>query len=97
MSNFIPNQNKTFHPKDPPWFNDQIRQLLRNQNKLFRKFKKRGFNEEDKNNLERHRANTSNTILLALEVYLKNQGKKLSNPETAQKTYWNIIKNLTPF
>ena len=93
MSNFIPNQNKTFHPKDPPWFSDQIRQLLKNQNKLFRKFKKRGFNEEDKINLERHRANTSNTILLAKEVYLKNQGKKLSNPETAQKTYWNIIKN----
>ena len=93
MSNFIPNQSKIFRPRDPPWFSDYIRKLLRKQNKLYRKFTRQGYTDEDKINLENHRIITSNSIILAKETYLKNQGVKLSSPETAKKTYWNILKN----
>ena len=93
MSNFIPNQNKTFHPKDPPWFNGHIRHLLRKQNSLFRKYKKNGFNDDDKITLEAHRTNTLNSILEAKETFLRNQGTKLSTSGTSQKTYWNILKH----
>ena len=85
MSNFIPNQIKTFHPKDPPWFNGRIRHMLRKQNRLFRKYKKHGFTDDDKITLETHRKNTLNSILEAKETFLRNQGTKLSTPETSQK------------
>ena len=37
--------------------------------------------------------NTFNSILEAKETFLRNQGTKLSTPETSQKTYWNILKH----
>ena len=93
FSNFIPNEIKTIRPKDPPWFNMHIRQLLRKQNNLFRKYKNRDYNMEDKINLDRHRNITTNSILLAKETFLQRQGLKLSTPDTAQKTYWSILKS----
>ena len=92
-SYFIPNKIKTIRPKDPPWFNMHIRQLLRKQNNLFRKYKNRDYNMEDKINLDRHRNITTNSILLAKETFLQRQGLKLSTPDTAQKTYWSILKS----
>ena len=70
-----------------------IRQLLRKQNNLFRKYKNRDYNMEDKINLDRHRNITTNSILLAKETFLQRQGLKLSTPDTAQKTYWSILKS----
>ena len=40
MSNFIPNEVKTFCPRDPEWLNKDIKNLLRNQNKIFKRYKK---------------------------------------------------------
>ena len=40
MSNFVPNEVKTVCPREPEWFNNSIKKLLRNQNKVFKRFKK---------------------------------------------------------
>ena len=33
--NFIPNKIIICNGKDPPWFNDEIRQILKKKNELF--------------------------------------------------------------
>ena len=48
MSNFIPNEFKRIIPKDPPWINKPLKNLLNKQNRLFKNFKKHGYREEDK-------------------------------------------------
>ena len=54
---------------------------------------RKGFKADDKIVLERHRQICSDAILSAKENYLKQQGEKLSNPNTSQKTYWKIMNS----
>ena len=37
MSNFVPNEVKTIRPREPEWFNRNVKNLLRKQNKLYKK------------------------------------------------------------
>ena len=43
MSNFIPNEVKTFCSREPEWLNSDIKNLLRKQNKVFKRFKRNGY------------------------------------------------------
>ena len=48
MSNFVPNEVKTICPREPEWLNRNVKNLLRKQNKKFKKYKKNGYKNEDK-------------------------------------------------
>ena len=50
MSNFVPNEDKTVRPSEPPWINTDVKRRLRKHNKIYKKFKINGFNDEDKVN-----------------------------------------------
>ena len=91
LTNFVPNETKTFRPRDPPWFNDSIRKLSRKQSLLYKKYRKNGFKITDKLVLDRHCITLSAAVLTAKEEYLKTMGKRLSDPGTTQKTYWKIL------
>ena len=57
MSNFIPNEVKTIRPREPEWMNNNIKNLLRNQNKVYKRFKNNGYRDIDKVDLERPKRN----------------------------------------
>ena len=42
MANFVPNEEKTICPRDPEWMDGNIKTLLRNQNKVFKRYKRNG-------------------------------------------------------
>lgn len=69
MFNFASNQNKTFHPKDPPWFNGYIKNLLRRQKHLFKKYKKNGFTDTDNNSLDRHRSLSASDLFTSIRYF----------------------------
>ena len=101
MSNFIPNEVKTFSSRDPEWFNRDVKNLLRKQNKLFKKLKKNGYRNEDKVALDKIREESSLAIKTARECFLRKEGLKLADSNTGEKTYWKILnkflnKNHTP-
>ena len=52
MSNFVPNEVKKICPRDPEWLNNNVINLLRKQNKLYKKFRRNGYKNEDKISLE---------------------------------------------
>ena len=36
MSNFIPNEKVTIDDRDPPWINNKIKSLIKNENEYFK-------------------------------------------------------------
>ena len=91
MSNFIPNEVKSFRPSDPPWLNKNVRYCLKKHNKMYRKYIQNGSKPEDKVLWENSKSVVSSEILKAKETYLKQQGAKLADPATTRKTYWKIL------
>ena len=91
MSNFIPNEIKRYRPSEPAWFTDSIRQRLKKQNKLYRKFKYKGYLASDKKILDDYRSVTAELIESSKKKFLVDQGIRLTDQSSSQKTYWKII------
>ena len=91
MSNFIPNRNIKLTPKDPPWINKTLKNLLNRQNRLFKNFKKHGYRPCDKIRVDTFRNECELEVMKAKENYLKNIGNKLIDPATSQKSYWKLV------
>ena len=91
VANFVPNEEKTFRPSEPPWFTNNIKTRLRKHNKIYRKFKQNGFLDADKVKVENSKSEINELILDAKEKYLKSQGEELADPSTDSKKYWKII------
>ena len=91
MSNFVPNEIKRYRPSEPAWFNHDIRYRLKKQNKLYRKYRYKGYLNHDKKVLEEYKAETATFIENAKENYLKRQGIRLADQSSSQKTYWKIM------
>ena len=47
MSNFVPNETKRFVPRDPPWINKPLKSMLNRKNRLYKRYKRHGYREED--------------------------------------------------
>ena len=91
MSNFVPNEVKTIRPREPEWLNRNVKNLLRKQNKIYKKYKKNGYKNEDKIIMDRMRNECFDAINNAKEKYLEGLGAKLADPTTGQKIYWKIL------
>ena len=91
ISNFVPNEEKTMYPSDPPWLTDKIRKCMHRYEKSYTKFKHNGYKDQDKAKLERDKAYVNDLILNAKEKYLQAEGAKLADPKTGQKSYWKVM------
>ena len=92
--NFIPSEEKTFHPKDPPWITTSCKHFYNNYKRKFKRFTKRGFPQAEKPYLDSLKSEYSNMVLKEKENYLKSLGDAVSNPSTGQKKYWTALKSL---
>ena len=52
MSIFIPNENKRFVPRDPPWITKPLKTMLNRKNRLYKSYKRHGYKDEDKVRLD---------------------------------------------
>ena len=94
MTNFIPNETKRFVPRDPPWITKPIKILLNRKNRLFKNYKKHGYNRFDKDSLDAFRMECQQAIKSAKLNYLSNLGNKVNDPNTSQRCYWKIINRV---
>ena len=94
MSNFVPNKIIRIKPTEPEWLNRDIKNMLKKQNRIYKKYRKNGFKEIDKIPLDLYRKECAVAIAKSKQDYLCKLGNKLSNNCTGQKTYWKIINNL---
>jgi len=94
MSNFIPNENKKYIPRDPPWITKSLKALLNKKNRLYKSYKRHGYNHEDKIRLDIFRSECFQAVAIAKLNYLTNLGNKVNNLNTSNKTYWKIINRV---
>ena len=87
MSDYVPNEQKIFGSREPEWFNGNIKNLLRKQNKLYKKYKRNDFKSDDKISLENVKLESSTAISTANETFLIQQGQKLADTTTAKKKH----------
>ena len=76
MSTFIPNKTITIKPSEPEWVNGEIKNKLRKQNRMYKKFKSHGFKEVDRIYLDLHRKECNDAIEKSKNNYLLNLGKR---------------------
>ena len=94
MSNFVPHKVIKIKPSEPEWINGEIKKMLKKQNRIYRKYKKNGFRDEDKLTLDIFRNECADAIKKSKEKYLLNLGNKLCDNSNGQKSYWKIVNNL---
>ena len=94
QKNFIPNETKTFKPKDPPWLTTSCKSLYLKYRTKFRIFVRNKCPIDKKAELDELKANYTQMIVTEKEKYMRNLGRKLANPETGQKKYWTTLKTI---
>ena len=92
--NFIPNSEKTFIPRDPPWLTKSCKALYRQYHRKYTRFVKRGYRPEEKKQIDDLRNEYSTLVNTEKETYLKKLGSEVSDPRTSCKKYWTCLKRL---
>ena len=68
--------------------------MLKKQNRIYKKYKNKGFKEVDKVSLDLYGKECAEAIEKSKQNYLSKLGAKLADSRTGQKTYWKIVNNL---
>ena len=88
--NFIPNKIILCDDKDPPWMNDEVKNLIKRKNWLFQCQRKSGnLDYASSNSITQDISNAFNSSKLK---YHERLALNLNDPKTAPKTYWKILK-----
>ena len=69
MSNFVPNTQTKIEPRDPPWITGAIKRMIKQQNRMFKNYKKHGFSKEDKIQVDKFRDDCNVAILVAKDTF----------------------------
>ena len=94
MKNFVPSSTITSNMNKPEWITNDITKMLKMQKILYRNYRLKGFETEDKKKVDKQRDECYQAIKISKENYLKSRGNKLVNKTTGPKAYWKIINNL---
>ena len=94
FSNFIPNRIINVKSCDPPWINRSIKNLLLRSKRAYRKYIRKGYKEEDRDQVELLREEVRQSSENARHKYLESLGNDLANKETGNKKYWAIMNSL---
>ena len=94
MSTFVPNKTISIKPSEPEWIHRDIKNMLRKQNRMYKKFKNHGFKEVDRISLDLYRIECNDAIEKSKTNYLLNLGNKLTDKSRGLKAYWKIVNNL---
>ena len=90
--NFIPNKIKTFDDNNPPWLNEQMKNLIRLKNKMFQLYLQNGKKQNDYILLQNADHQLSDLLNRNKNKYYERLTAKLNNTRTSAKAYWSILK-----
>ena len=89
--NFIPNKIISIPEKDAPWMTVEIKRVLLEKAKIYRKYVKNDRKDSDRNLLRNITCKCRDLIQHAKEEYFVSLGKELCDPNIGQKRYWSIL------
>ena len=92
MRNYIPNETLTFDDRDPPWINNKIKKMVKDNDCILNKLMK-------SNNcliIQRKLIESQEKLRLAMEKskqnYFEKMSKKLNDNHSRPKSYWSLLK-----
>ena len=68
--------------------------MTNRKNRLFKNFKKHGYQETDKIRLDNFRKECQDAIDTAKQSYILNLGNKLTNFKTSEKSYQRVLNKV---
>jgi len=87
MSNYIPHETKKILPRDNPWITKPLKAMIKRKNRLYRNYKKHGYQAHDKVRLDNFRLECQNAVEAAKNAYMADLGNKLHSQRTNAKLY----------
>ena len=91
FQNFIPNMVITVRNKDAVWMTPEIKKMIIEKAKIYRRYVKHGRNAVDYLNLRDITARCRTLIKKAKDGYFSRLGNTLNNPDIGPKKYWSIL------
>ena len=91
MKNFVPSSSLLSQSDQTKWITKDIKNLMRKQKKIYKRYRVNGFKEEDEVKVDRIRNECFQAVHESREKYLRSLGDKLIYKSTGHKTYWGII------
>ena len=92
FKNYIPNKIITCNDKDPPWINDEVKNLIKLQKVILNNYIKNGRKSEDYDLLTNTSQQLSDIINNRKASHYSHLTKKLNDPKTSNKAFWSILK-----
>ena len=92
LSNFIPHETIVCNDKDPPWFNNRIKTLIKEKNATYKIFRHNKDNPDLIYRLKFLQERLSTSIESSKERYYARIANRLNNTQKSSKTYWSLLK-----
>ena len=94
MSPNISNKTITCNDKDAPWIATSLKTAIKRNSRVYRKWIQRGRNPTEHQNVRAVQKSIVQLINQAKQTYFTSLGKKLSDPNTGQKSFWTVYKRI---
>ena len=95
FSNHISNKVITCNDKDAPWITPKLKTAIKRNTRVYRKWAKKGRNENDRENVRKSQNDTNKLIKDAKQSYYDKLGEKLSDPQIGAKHFWNAFHRIS--
>ena len=93
--NFLPHETVTCDYRDPPWINNNIKQLIQEKNNTYRSYILNDKKPQTFHKVKHLQKQLKKLIEHSQEKYYISISKKLMDPMTRIKTYWSLLKTLS--
>ena len=95
FSRNIKNKTITCNDKDAVWITPAVKTAIRRNTRNYRKWVKRGRQENEHDKIREIQKLTNKTIREAKRSYYENLGAQLSDPATGQKIFWTSFRRMS--
>ena len=92
MSLHIQKESIQISDNDPPWLTYELNTAIKRKHTVFKKFLRRGRNQEDWTFVRKLQLENTKNITEATNKCFLKLGKKFSDPHIGVKSYWSTLK-----
>ena len=92
--NFVPNKFISIRDKDAPWMTPELKRMILEKAKIYRRYVKKGRKAQDYECLREYISRCRNAISVAKEDYYTKLVHSLNDPGIGTKKYWSILHRL---
>ena len=91
MEKYIPHETKTIDDKDAPWITPEVKSAIKQNKRVYCKWKSRGRKQEERNHVNQIQNETNQNIQEAKDKYHNDLGDKICDARNSQKIIWTTF------